>query len=213
MYADAQVGRLLDALDTLGLRRNTLILYLSDHVHVAIVVQITEGHAAADEQAIEEGTGLAADVAETGPTLIVEQLTALSIGNRLAALAFDDVDGAIGHEQIEPAVVVVVDPPGAEAGSVRRGGTKTRSRARVLEIACAVIQVQHVRFAHDVRDEEILVAVVVGIAERDAHAALGASERIERRPRDEAAILERPVVPIDPQLVRCRVVGHINVWP
>jgi len=31
MYADAQVGRLLDALDTLGLRRNTLILYLSDH--------------------------------------------------------------------------------------------------------------------------------------------------------------------------------------
>jgi len=31
MYADAQVGRLLEALDTLGLRRNTVILYLSDH--------------------------------------------------------------------------------------------------------------------------------------------------------------------------------------
>jgi arylsulfatase A-like enzyme/Tfp pilus assembly protein PilF len=31
MYADAQVARLLDALDALGLRRNTLILYLSDH--------------------------------------------------------------------------------------------------------------------------------------------------------------------------------------
>jgi choline-sulfatase len=31
MYADAQVGRLLDALDTLGLRRNTAIVYLSDH--------------------------------------------------------------------------------------------------------------------------------------------------------------------------------------
>ena len=31
MYADAQVGRLLEALDTLGLRRNTVIVYLSDH--------------------------------------------------------------------------------------------------------------------------------------------------------------------------------------
>lgn len=31
MYADSQVARLLEALDTLGLRRNTLIVYLSDH--------------------------------------------------------------------------------------------------------------------------------------------------------------------------------------
>lgn len=31
MYADAQVARLLGALDTLDLRRNTLIVYLSDH--------------------------------------------------------------------------------------------------------------------------------------------------------------------------------------
>jgi choline-sulfatase len=31
MYADSQVERLLEALDTLGLRRNTLIVYLSDH--------------------------------------------------------------------------------------------------------------------------------------------------------------------------------------
>ena len=31
MYADAQVGRLLDALDTMGVRRNTMIVYLSDH--------------------------------------------------------------------------------------------------------------------------------------------------------------------------------------
>jgi choline-sulfatase len=31
MYADAQVARLLDALDALGLRRNTVIVYLADH--------------------------------------------------------------------------------------------------------------------------------------------------------------------------------------
>jgi choline-sulfatase len=31
MYADAQIGRLLDALDALDLRRNTLIVYTSDH--------------------------------------------------------------------------------------------------------------------------------------------------------------------------------------
>jgi arylsulfatase A-like enzyme len=31
MYADAQVARLLEALDALNLRRNSLIVYLSDH--------------------------------------------------------------------------------------------------------------------------------------------------------------------------------------
>jgi choline-sulfatase len=31
MYADAQVGRVLDALDTMGVRRNTIVVYLSDH--------------------------------------------------------------------------------------------------------------------------------------------------------------------------------------
>ncbi len=31
MYADAQAARLLDALDALGLRRNTMVVYLSDH--------------------------------------------------------------------------------------------------------------------------------------------------------------------------------------
>ena len=31
MYADAQVARLLDALDTMGVRRNTIVVYLSDH--------------------------------------------------------------------------------------------------------------------------------------------------------------------------------------
>ena len=31
MYADSQVARLLAALDTLGLRRNTVVVYLSDH--------------------------------------------------------------------------------------------------------------------------------------------------------------------------------------
>ena len=31
MYADAEVGRLLDALDALNLRRNTIIVYASDH--------------------------------------------------------------------------------------------------------------------------------------------------------------------------------------
>jgi choline-sulfatase len=31
MYADAQAARLLDALDTLGVRHNTLVVYLSDH--------------------------------------------------------------------------------------------------------------------------------------------------------------------------------------
>ena len=58
---------------------------------------------------------------------IAEQLVPHPVRHRLAAQRLDDVDGAVGDEQIEPAVVVVVDPVGAEPGE---GGRRLRHARR-----------------------------------------------------------------------------------
>jgi hypothetical protein len=50
----------------------------------------------------------------------MEQLVHHSIRKALPALRFDDVDRPVGDEQIEPAIVVVVEPVGSEAGEHRR---------------------------------------------------------------------------------------------
>jgi hypothetical protein len=118
----------------------------------------------------------------------VKQLATLAVGDFLAALSFDDVDGAVGEEQIEPAVVVVVDPACAKPGHGGRGGAKTGLRARASsKLPVPVVQVEHVRLADDVRDEEVLVAVVVASPSAIAMLPSGRPSRLnavpESRPR------------------------------
>ena len=132
---------------------------------------------------------------------------------RLPALGFDDVDGAIGDEEIERAVVVVVDPVGAEAGAGRGRRRQAGARPRVLEVPLAVVGVEREGLADDVGDEQILVAVEIEIARCDPHAAFGIPFEVDRRARQQAIVDERAVPAIDPELVGRGVVGDVEVGP
>ena len=77
----------------------------------------------------------------------------------------------------------------------------------------AVVHVEHERLADDVRDEEILVAVAVEVARGDAHAAFGIARGVQRGARQQPFVDEGAVVLVDPELVRRRVVGDVEVEP
>ena len=102
--------------------------------------------------------------------------------------------GAVRDDEVEPAVVVEVEPAGAEAGARpavaaaepgARRAVVEESRRPSLTYSAAVS-------ADDVRDEDVLVAVAVEVAGVDAHARLRASARAvhgdagqqRRRPRN-----------------------------
>ena len=107
----------------------------------------------------------------------------LPIGHRLAAQPLDHVDGAVDDDEIEPAIVVVIDPAGAEAGHLRRCCGEACAHAGVFEIGRAVVHVHRVGLGGDVSHEQIFVAVVVRITQGDPHAAFGPSTGIHRRCR------------------------------
>src|SRR5262245_61023927 len=81
-----------------------------EDILIAVVVDITEGSAAACFRQFEYCTSLAADIFETRVVQIAKQELALIVRKWLADAAFRHDDHAVDGQQIEPSVVVVIEP-------------------------------------------------------------------------------------------------------
>jgi len=133
-------------------------------IDVAVVVDVAKGRTATDLGARERRSARGAGLVEPSASGIAEELIPHPVRRRLSALRLDDVDGAVGDEQVEPAVVVVIEPIGAESGRGRRGPGQPGADAPIVEGRLAVIHVEGKRLGDDIGDEQILVAVGVGVA-------------------------------------------------
>src|SRR5438094_240567 len=122
-------------------------------------------------------------------------------------------DGAVDRYEIEPPVVVDVEPRGAKSGERQRRLAQTSEGAALLEHAAAGVHVQIGALAGELGDEQILVAVVVEIAGVHAHARLRLAICPQSGTRQKRGVLERSVALVDPQLVRLTVVGDVDVNP
>jgi choline-sulfatase len=98
MYADAQVKRLLDALDAMGLRRNTMIVYLSDH-----------GESLGEHG--EPTHGIFLYGATLDVPLIIAPPTGRSLGSPAVALAGRRVRGLARLVDVTPTVLDLVGLP------------------------------------------------------------------------------------------------------
>ena len=96
-----------------------------EHVDVAVVVHVPECGSPAYERWLESRSALVSDVPQAFAADVVQEQIALAERIRIAAKHFDDRDSAVGNEEIEQAIVVVVEPVRAESSvqhaSLRRG--------------------------------------------------------------------------------------------
>src|SRR4029077_15202779 len=90
---------------------------VGDHnVDRAVVIDVAERGGAAHFSDLKHRPALARRVAKPFATsLVMKQLLALGIWKSTALLGAQDRDAAIGNKQIQPAVVVVVEPLCAES--------------------------------------------------------------------------------------------------
>src|SRR5712691_9836223 len=100
--------------------RRTIVV--RDHdVHVAVVIDVAKSCSAAYPGNGKGGTCDSGHLAKLlSISLVVEQLIDLIKGVRASAQRLNTVHGAVGDKQIQPAVVVVVKPFGAETGVGKR---------------------------------------------------------------------------------------------
>ncbi len=145
---------------------------VDDYVEVAIVVVVSEGGAASGCGVGDAGAGLRGDLFELAVAEVAIEILVLRIGG-IDVGAFDlGVDVAVGHEDVEPAIVVHVEEayaPAEEAGVDAKAG----EIGVVVEVAVAEIEVEGVGVAGEVGLDDVEEAVAIEVADGDAHACLG----------------------------------------
>src|SRR5207249_8194765 len=95
-----------------------------EDVGPSVVVHVPKGNSSTDVRYREHAARTARDVLESAVSQIPVQLVGHAQRERLlrSGLRLNGRDAAIGDEQIEPAIVVEVEPPGSEAG-LRQAGS------------------------------------------------------------------------------------------
>ena len=88
-------------------------------------------------------------------------------------------------EEIEPAIVVIIEPTGGHGPALVRGG-KARSRGHVLEAAVAAVAIEGA--AIEARDKEVDTAIVVEVAGGHSHRIAFARQAGRLRHVGEGAI-------------------------
>ena len=144
---------------------------------------------------------------------VPEEQHPLPVGGVPVELVGDRVDVAVGDDEVEPAVVVVIGEggPPAEERDARTGDA--RRIADVREEALAVVVVEDVVVVGEVRDVEVVAPVVVVVADGHAHVGLLAPRLVQGRARGVADVLERAVAAVAVEVVRRGVVGHEEIEP
>ncbi len=181
-------------------------------VEIAVVVHVGHGGTAADRR-FGAQTSLDRDVRAVAT--VAEQLVRLMQRVRIAGARqiLESTDGAVHDVDIEPPVVVVIDPAGTEAGERVARRAQPGERRTVVEAPAPIVDVQGVGLLVEVRHEQVFVAVAVEVGGVDPHAGLRLAVRVERAPGEQRRVRERAVAAIDPELVGQAVVGDVEVEP
>ena len=182
-------------------------------IDVAVVVDIAERGAPAHLGQGERGTCASGDFRVATAAEIVEELVQLvqRIGVAGDHQFLDLLDGTVHGEDVQPAVVVVVEPGGAEAGVREARSGDAGGDAAILEPALAVVHIQRVGFLAQMGHEQIDVAVAVEVRRVDAHAGLRRAVPVDGHAGEQGIVHETPVALVEPELVGQAVVGHVDV--
>ena len=184
-----------------------------DQVRIAVVVQVADRQAAADLDVDRPLPAFGRHGLETAAAETAEELVLHPQRVRVAGfdLGFDSPHRPVHDVEVEHAVAVDVEAGGAEAGHRPARVDQAGLAAAVVEQPVAVVQVERVVLADEVREEDVGRAVAVEVADRDAHAGLRASIAVEGGAREHRVLDEGAVALVEPQVVRHLVVGDVEV--
>src|SRR5205823_10890321 len=141
------------------------IVVVDDEVDRAIVVEVARREPPSDFGELERGTAGRRAFLEFPIAQIVKELLPLMQRIRIALLPkrFDQMDGAVRRDDVEPAIVIVIEKNGPEAGERNARRRDADFDAAVVEIPAAAIEEQGALLARQVREKDVVGAVAVEI--------------------------------------------------
>src|SRR5262245_58736979 len=118
-----------------------------DHdVNVAVVIDVAKGHTAADIEPLERRAPFRRHVFEPSVPKIAEEELAFAVGKLLLAALLDGFDCPVRNEEVEPAVVVDIEPRSAKPGVAPAHGAEARRGTQIFEQPGSEVAVQTATF-------------------------------------------------------------------
>src|SRR6516162_2291904 len=184
------------------------------NVNVPIVIHVAEGGAATHFHRGKSRACTIGHVAEGAVSIVMKQDFVLRERIRAAfpRLFFDQGNGPIVHQQVELAVIVVVEHGDTEAGVAASGHRDAGFIGAILESVFAVA-VDIGVLAGQIGDHHIFLAAAKKVARIDPHAGMRAAIAIQSTTEGQGLVLEGAIMLIDPELVGTQIVGDKNVGP
>src|SRR5713101_6331146 len=100
----------------------------------------------------------------------MEQLFSLVVRKGIIHPPLQGCYRSIERQDVEPAVIIEVEPGGAETGVRKAGGAESGTGALVVEHSGSVIDIEIAALAGQFGHEQIFVPVVVEVASVHPHA-------------------------------------------
>src|SRR5207249_8309283 len=182
----------------------------NDGVETAVVIDVANGHAAAQPRLAENDARCSGNVDElfTGVAQKKHGFAVMEIG-------IADLDGvkivALGDQEILPTVIVVVEEAYAPSGVGHGDASDAGREAVVGESRVAVVLVEGVALVGKVRNDQIRPAVIIIVGEIDAHTGEGAAVAVDGDFGEEAHFFKGSVAFVVIEEFDHRVVGNEEI--
>src|SRR5438105_2627185 len=98
------------------------VVVVHHEVDCAVIINVAKSNPAADLWNLKSRSGKVRDFAKPLPaSFVVKQLAALGVREGARLIRADNRDGAVSDEQVQPTVVIVIEPTRTKAGIAERG--------------------------------------------------------------------------------------------
>ena len=185
-------------------------------IQISVAVDVGEGRAAGDHRAEQVAGGIGRDrhEAAAGAARVPEETCRLRV--LLAGLHFVDLvfDVAVGRQQIEPAIEIVVEEQHAKRQRAARRRADAGHDRLVRKLERRLLgHVQRRHLVGEVADRDAERSVVAEVGRVDSHRAAAVAVGIERDAGGGADFREGPVALVVKHEVLHGIVGDDEVGP
>src|SRR5215510_1168325 len=114
---------------------------------------------------------------------------------------------AIGDKQVEPAIIVVIEESPAKTQHVEGGDGDAYLLTDVPKPTFSVVVKDVVRIPLEIGDKQVEPAIVIVVAQKDAHGCHSTAKRGETHPRNHPDFGELPVVFVVEEINEQSIIG------
>src|SRR5579864_1725197 len=176
------------------MQHNGQISIVRDHnVHKPVVVEIGKSYSASHVGRFKSRATRLANLYELSVSFVVEQRIDLPVMGSGRGLLHLRIHMPVGDENIQPPVVVVIEETSAETEYIPRRSGDPRFVAHLVEEPFPIVVPNVIRGTLKVGNIEIELAIIVVIAQRDAHRSHDRSPGSYGHARAETDLFESTV--------------------